>query len=74
MINFRLLKIKILVTGHTGFKGSWLCLWLHIIGANLWYFEKYNYKPSHYHSIFLKRKIKEFFFDLKSLKNKVHII
>ena len=26
---------KVLVTGHTGFKGSWLCLWLHSLGANL---------------------------------------
>jgi len=26
---------KILVTGHTGFKGSWLVLWLKIIGANV---------------------------------------
>jgi len=26
---------KILVTGHTGFKGSWLCLWLKSIGARV---------------------------------------
>ena len=26
---------KILVTGHTGFKGSWLSLWLKSLGANL---------------------------------------
>ncbi len=26
---------KILVTGATGFKGSWLCLWLKILGANV---------------------------------------
>ena len=24
---------KVLVTGHTGFKGSWLCIWLHELGA-----------------------------------------
>ena len=24
---------KILVTGATGFKGAWLCLWLKILGA-----------------------------------------
>jgi len=24
---------RVLVTGHTGFKGSWLCLWLHAMGA-----------------------------------------
>lgn len=26
---------KVLVTGHTGFKGSWLSLWLHELGANI---------------------------------------
>jgi CDP-glucose 4,6-dehydratase len=27
---------KVLVTGHTGFKGSWLCLWLHDLGAQVY--------------------------------------
>jgi len=26
---------KILVTGHTGFKGSWLCSWLNALGADI---------------------------------------
>lgn len=26
---------RVLVTGHTGFKGSWLCLWLQSMGATL---------------------------------------
>jgi CDP-glucose 4,6-dehydratase len=26
---------KVLITGHTGFKGSWLSLWLHSLGANV---------------------------------------
>jgi CDP-glucose 4,6-dehydratase len=26
---------KVFVTGHTGFKGSWLCLWLHQMGAKV---------------------------------------
>ncbi len=26
---------KVLVTGHTGFKGSWLILWLHVLGAKV---------------------------------------
>ncbi len=26
---------RVLVTGHTGFKGSWLCLWLHALGAKV---------------------------------------
>lgn len=32
--NFWLGK-RVLVTGHTGFKGSWLCLWLQKLGANV---------------------------------------
>ncbi len=26
---------RVLVTGHTGFKGAWLCLWLHAMGAHV---------------------------------------
>jgi CDP-glucose 4,6-dehydratase len=26
---------RVLVTGHTGFKGSWLALWLHMLGAEV---------------------------------------
>lgn len=26
---------KVFMTGHTGFKGSWLCLWLHRLGAEV---------------------------------------
>src|SRR5690242_5368459 len=27
---------KVFVTGHTGFKGSWLSLWLHSLGAEVY--------------------------------------
>jgi CDP-glucose 4,6-dehydratase len=26
---------KVFVTGHTGFKGAWLCLWLYLLGAKV---------------------------------------
>ena len=26
---------RVLVTGHTGFKGSWLCIWLNELGAEV---------------------------------------
>ena len=26
---------SVFVTGHTGFKGSWLCLWLQLMGARV---------------------------------------
>ncbi len=40
---------KILVTGHTGFKGSWLCLWLKSLGAEVAGFSAYvPSKPAHF--------------------------
>lgn len=40
---------KILLTGHTGFKGSWLSLWLQKIGANVIGFSKdVPTEPSHF--------------------------
>lgn len=35
---------KVFVTGHTGFKGSWLCLWLHALGAKV---TGYALEPPH---------------------------
>lgn len=43
---------RILITGHTGFKGSWLSIWLHELGAEVIgvaldpYSEKDNYTLS----------------------------
>ncbi|WP_115120211.1 CDP-glucose 4,6-dehydratase [Synechococcus sp. UW105] len=31
---------RVLLTGHTGFKGSWLLLWLQQLGAQVWTFAK----------------------------------
>ena len=40
MEKYNLVKIfrnkKVLITGHTGFKGSWLSLWLNISGAKVY--------------------------------------
>ena len=39
----------VLVSGHTGFKGSWLCLWLHSLGARVVGVSKeITTSPSHY--------------------------
>lgn len=36
MVDFSVFKGKtVLVTGHTGFKGSWLSIWLHSLGARV---------------------------------------
>lgn len=40
---------KVLVTGHTGFKGSWLCLWLNKLGAHVTgYALNPENEPNHY--------------------------
>ena len=40
---------RVLVTGHTGFKGSWLSLWLHSLGADVVGFSvDVPTKPSHF--------------------------
>ena len=31
----RYYKKKVLITGHNGFKGKWLCLWLNKLGATI---------------------------------------
>jgi len=38
---------KVLVTGHTGFKGSWLALWLRELGAEVYGFALPAGEPSH---------------------------
>ncbi len=45
---------KVFVTGHTGFKGSWLCLWLHKLGADV---TGYALKPPTVPSLFTLSRI-----------------
>lgn len=40
---------RVLVTGHTGFKGSWLCAWLHMWGATV---KGYALEPEYDKSLF----------------------
>ncbi len=40
---------KVFVTGHTGFKGSWLCLWLEAMGAKVYGFSlPPSTEPNHF--------------------------
>ena len=41
---------RVLLTGHTGFKGSWLSLWLSRLGAEVW---GYALAPEGQHSLFV---------------------
>jgi CDP-glucose 4,6-dehydratase len=59
-------NLNVLVTGHTGFKGSWLSVWLKKLGANvIGYSLEPNTNPSHFHS--LKMDIKSIIGDIRDL-------
>ena len=46
---------KIIVTGHTGFKGSWMSLWLSLMEARIFGISlSVPTKPSHYSLLKLK--------------------
>ena len=60
---------KILITGHTGFKGSWLSLWFKSLGADVMGISiDIPTKPSHFKLINLEKKIKNKFVDITDLK------
>jgi CDP-glucose 4,6-dehydratase len=76
MKNLKIFKNKkIIVTGHTGFKGSWLTLWLSMMGAKIVGISlKPKDKDSHFELINLKSKIKNYYFnilDRKKFKKKI---
>ena len=59
---------KIIVTGHTGFKGSWLILWLNKLGANVLGLSiDTPTKPSHFQLLNLK-SIKSKKLDIRNFK------
>ncbi len=50
---------KVLITGHTGFKGGWLSLWLKFLGAKI---SGYSLNPITKKNFFKETKIKNIFF------------
>lgn len=54
---------KVLVTGHTGFKGSWLCIWLDEMGAEV---VGYGLDPYYENSLFELSKISEKIIDIRA--------
>ncbi|MDP6477418.1 MAG: CDP-glucose 4,6-dehydratase [Nitrospinaceae bacterium] len=57
---------RVLVTGHTGFKGSWLCTWLLDLGATVaGYSVNVPTKPSHFEALRLAKRIEHFQGDVR---------
>jgi len=60
---------KIIITGHTGFKGSWLSLWLYNQGAKVIGISKnIPSNPSHFKAIKLSKKISDIRADIRNLE------
>ncbi len=70
MKNFLLFKgKKVLITGHTGFKGSWLVAFLHSVGAKIIGVSTgFVSNPSHYKLLKLEKKIFSKNLDIRNLK------
>ena len=57
---------RVLVTGHTGFKGSWLCAWLLDLGATVaGYSLGIPTQPSHFEALALADRIEHFTGDVR---------
>lgn len=66
---------KVLVTGNTGFKGSWLSIWLVMLGAKVYGLSNgVPTKPSHFDSAKISDKITYVEIDIRSLHDVTQII
>lgn len=66
---------KILITGHSGFKGSWLSLVMKYLGANVYGISlKPIYKKNLFDKINDKISVKSYFFDLRNLEKTKKVI
>ena len=61
---------KVIITGHTGFKGSWLSLWLHSLGAEVVGISDKEIvsKPSHFVEAKISSLIKSYLIDICALE------
>lgn len=66
---------KILITGHTGFKGSWLSNVLYLAGAKVIGISKIQKNPKHiFNSSKINKKIKSYYIDIRNLNGLKKIV
>ena len=68
-------NLKVIVTGSTGFKGSWLCFWLHhlkarVVGIGL----KAEKEEIIFKSLNISKKIKQIYLDINNFKKLNEVI
>jgi CDP-glucose 4,6-dehydratase len=75
MFNNAFKNKKVLITGNTGFKGSWLSIWLLSLGADVYGISiDTPTKPSMFEELNLKRKITHFWEDIRNYSGMEKII
>lgn len=61
---------KVFVTGNTGFKGSWLTLWLKQLGAHVYgYSSREKTQPSMFEDLRIEKSITQFYGDIAERKS-----
>ena len=66
---------NIFITGHTGFKGSWLSVWLNELGANVTGYSLPKLTdPSMFESLLLEKKVNTVFGDVRDYEKLKHQI
>src|ERR1700760_2817070 len=65
---------RVLVTGHTGFKGAWLCEWLLGLGADVHGLALPAGKPSLFFALQLERRMKHAIQDILNTHALEHVI
>ena len=66
---------KVLITGHTGFKGSWLCVWLLKLGADVVGISKdIPTQPSMFEELNIAKRVKSIETDIRDLSSICEII
>ena len=66
---------KVVITGHNGFKGSWLTIWLNLLGAKVVGISlPEKSKDNHYNLVKKKLKVKNFYFEIRNKKKIQNLI
>jgi CDP-glucose 4,6-dehydratase len=66
---------KVIVTGHTGFKGAWLSFWLMQLGAKVTGVSiAKTTKPSIFEVLGIQKRLKNKFIDIRNLKRLKFIV
>jgi CDP-glucose 4,6-dehydratase len=75
MFNLKYKDKKVLITGHTGFKGGWLTVWLLQLGAKICGIsDRIPSEPSIFEELKLNKKIEHNLFDVRNINEVKNIL